>query len=235
MEETAKPGIDAGAERAAGQAPRKDRWDKFHILAQASIPLMGGLFTLVFHMQEQRSAGASLQLAEANQQLSRTQVQVALLPFLSSQDPKQRTLGLLLAPALDERFASDVASILAIDDPDNVVQGRAVSTLQVLRNSTRQDIKQDSQAALERAVVVTELRKRQLVQSLREAAEYVDGGSANAVEEAWRIYQDVLKQLPDSVTGLLAQPILAEAQRQAPSSKELAVRSYRSLFDPYIR
>lgn len=221
---------------------QKDRWDKFQIGAQVFIALAASAFTVVFGLNQQKNADATLQLALANFELARSQVKVSLLPSLSSEDARQRAMSLSLAKALDERFAADVASVLAVSDVNEGVRERARVILGGLSQSERNEVRQKAEKGANQYDIMNELRTRGLLKKLSDARGYIEGGSPGGIEEALKLYHEVVDQLSDSALGKLATlrelsldlSLLHGAREDEKGGyKEHAARKYRALFQDY--
>jgi len=213
---------------------QKDRWDKFQIGAQVFIALAASAFTVVFGLNQQKNADATLQLALSNFELAKSQVKVSLLPSLSSEDARQRTMGLSLAKTLDERFAADVAGALAISDANEGVREKARVILGSLAQSERDEVKQKAEKGANQYDLVNELRTRGLLKKLNEARGYIEGGSPNWAEEALNLYHEVINQLPYGALEKLDRGLLLDAaEDQKRGYKDHAARKYRALFQDY--
>lgn len=213
---------------------QKDRWDKFQILAQASLALVALAFTVMLGLYQQKNADATLEVARSNCELARTQVKSSLLPQLSSEDAKVRSLTLSLAVALDKQFAAEIASAYAINDVNEGVRQKARVVLGDLAQSDQDAVKQRALKSANQYDLVDELRTSGLSKKLQEARAYVEAGSPNGIEEALSRYHNVLKHLTPGALDKLDRGLLMDAQNDEKGGhKELAARKYRSLFQDY--
>lgn len=213
---------------------QKDRWDKFQVAAHVFIAFMALVFTVVFGLNQQKNADATLRLARANFELARSQVKVSLLPSLSSEDARRRTMALSLAQTVDELFAAEVAGALAFSDANEGVREKARVILGSLAQSERDEVKQKAEKGANRYEIMNELRARGLLKKLYDARGYIEGGSPNGNEEALKLYHEVLKQLSNSALEKLDRGLIIDAQEDEKRGyKEHAARKYRALFQNY--
>jgi len=226
----------------------KDLWDIFHICAQIMIALIALLFTILFSQKRERNAEATLQLAASNYEVAKSQAKVseermkatkaqvknALLPSLTSADPKQRDLGMYLAKTLDESFATDVASVLALHDPDLRIRKNARSTLGSLSLSQQEGVKEKAEKGLNRYEIMNELSAKGLLKKLDDAQNYLYAGNISGRETALRIYVDVVNQLSPNARDKLDQKLLSDAEKAYKEGHfEDAVRNFSRLFTDY--
>jgi hypothetical protein len=213
---------------------RKDKWDILKISAEIALPIVALVFTYFYQAKQQRVSEANLQLAQANRELARAQVEGSLLPYLSSNDPKQREIALSLARVLDEKFGADAAAILALNDPSAEVRIKAGSALRTLSRSGPDDVRKAAQAGLEQIDVMNELRAKGLLDKLRDAEGYLAGGSTSGKEAALTLYREVFAQLSAGARGKLDQKLLADAERDyREGNVGNALSEYRALFADY--
>lgn len=221
--------------------PRKDTWDRFQIVAQVAIAIIAFLFTVLFTVKQQRNADATLELASSNLDLAKAQKKIseeqlksALLPSLASDNPKQRTMALHLARTLDESFATAMASVIAVSDPDPQVRQSARVTLGALSQSQETEVRQRVEKSIAAYDVVNEMRTKGLLKRLSDAQGYLEGGNAQDKEKALQIYGDVVSQLSSAGRGKLDQQLLGEAERDYKEGhNDDAIRKYRALFAGY--
>ncbi len=195
------------------------------------LPSVGLLFTVVFGIVESLNRHATQKLSESNNRLAESNVKVSLLPFLNSPDPGQRKMALLLADALDPVFAADAASILSKNDPNQTVRFSARSTLEVLLSSPEKEIRELAKKSLDQTDIMNELRRENLLQSLQDAQNYIDGGGPDRFDKALELYQTVIERLSKESVDNLNQKLLTEAEKNyQKNNKELAATAYRQLF-----
>ena len=212
----------------------KDGWDKLHIGAQALIPLVAAIFTIVFSTKEQKNQTATIQLAASNYELAKSQVKVSLLPLLSSENERQRDMALKLAETLDELFAADVARIIALNDSSKNVRQSARSVLGSLSQSLKAEVRQKAKKGVDQYDIMNELRTKGLLKKLNDAQGYVDGGALNGDEEALKLYHEVINQLSQDALSRLNKDLLAAAQKDdKEGNTDQAARKYQALFADY--
>ena len=214
----------------------KDRWDKADVCARIAFAAASLLFAGIFGFMQRRNEAATQQLAASNFELSKSETKISLLPLLCSEDARQRMMALSLTRTLDNAFAVEVASILAISDPQKEVRQSARSVLSSLSRSKKEEVKASAQRGVERFETMGELRMKGLLQTLEDAQGYLDGGAANGDAEAVRRYRQVLASLsPEALAGL-DQDILKEAQSADSQGRlDQAARLYSSLFSDFRR
>lgn len=214
---------------------KKDKWDKFQILAQALIGIAVAAFTGVFGWHQHKNANATLELARSNCEIARAQVQVALLPALASEDPRKRAMALHLARVVDEDFASEVAPMLAVRDSSEIVQRSAKLTLENLTSSQQPKVKRIAKKGLYQYELMRDVKARGLQEELISARNYIEGGTVDGPEKAINIYCGVLNQLPYETLQKLDQGLLRSAQEDGRHGYfDSAARKYRALFPEAI-
>lgn len=215
----------------------KEGWrERAEFWARIGLPVVGLLFTAVFGSMGVFNQAATQRLATSNFELSQSQTKISLLPYLCSEDKRQRIMALSLAKALDPKFAVESATILAVNDPDKEVRQQARSILASLSHSPQEGIKRSAQKGVTRFETVGELRAKGLATLLQDAQGYVDGGATNGSVEAVKIYHEVLNQLsPEALAGL-DQDLLREARADESAGRfDQSARKYRALFADYLQ
>jgi hypothetical protein len=216
------------------QINNKDIWDKSNIVIQAFIALIALAFTLLFNFKQQENAEATLKLTSSNLKISEVQIKSSLLPLLSSNDPKQRTMAMYLAKALDEEFAAAIANVISINDPDSQVRKSARTTLVSLALSKENDIRQKAEKSIVQYDIVDEMRAKGLLKDLDNAEGFLEGGNFQDKEKALQIYRKVLSQLSKKSKDNLEQKLMNEANKDFNAGyNDNAISKYRALFSNY--
>lgn len=198
------------------------------------LPLAVFIFSVVFGIFETLNRNATLDLTESNIELAESKIKVSLIPFLTSQNSEQRKIALLLASALDPKFAAEVGPVLSKSDPDSTVRVSATNTLFGLLSNPQEDIQELAKEGISQTEIMNELRKKNLLVKLIDAQGYIDGGGPNGIDKALELYHSVIDQLSANAINNLDQNLLSEArQNYEKGSKDLAVRTYRQLFSDY--
>lgn len=209
-------------------------WEKIQIVAQVAIALIGLVFTILFGIMQQKNADATVQLAHSNIELSKSQVQISLLPAFTNDNVCQRVVGLYLAKNLDEEFAVEVSKAIIMSDADEKVREKARLILGIFSQSENDEIKNKAQKGAYQYDLVSELRERGLSKKLEDARLYLDGGDPSGIEKALKIYNDVINQLSDNALEKIDRSLLIDAKEdEKQQHNELAARKYRILFQEY--
>lgn len=226
-------------------ATSKDGWDIVQICAQTLLALIALSFTVLFGVKQQMNAEVTLQLAASNHELARAQantseeqmkaakaqVKNSLLPPLTSADPKQRDLAMYLATALDESFAAEVLTVLALHDPDQDRRNNARANLRILAHSQQEGIKEKAERGLDQTDIVSELRAKGLLKKLSDAEALLKEENVSGKEAALRLYHEVLSQLSLNSRKKLNQELLIDAEKDDREGHiDAAVGKYRALF-----
>jgi hypothetical protein len=211
-----------------------DTWHKAQIFAQAAIAFVGLIFTILFGIMQQKNADATIQLARSNIELSKSQLQVSLLPAFTNKHVCQRAVGLFLAKNLDEAFAVEVARALLMSDSDKSVREKARLILGMVSQSGSDEIQEKAKKGAHQYDLVSELRERGLLKNVSEAQGHIDGGNPSGIEKAIEIYHEVISQLSDSALEKLDRSLLIDAREdERLQHMEHAARKYRVLFQEY--
>ncbi len=150
--------------------------DALEKIYKVILPAVGLLFTIVFGFSEKYNRDATLKLTASNIELAKSKVKVSLIPLLTSSDSDQKAIALMLAKELDKEFAAKVGRVLAKADPDENVRGVARNTLESLSSSSNENISELALQGISQAEIVNELRTKNLLQDLKDAQNYIDGG-----------------------------------------------------------
>lgn len=216
----------------------KDWWERFKIIAEVSIAIIALAFTISFGVIQWQNievtkelAISNLQIAKAQEKNSVNRIKSALLPSLSSENPKQRAMALYLANVVDEPFATEISGILARNDPNKNVRQSARLTLDILSQSKHREIKQNAEKNIKQYDIVNELREKGFLKELKDAQGYLASGNFQDKDKALEIYHGIVKKLPPDIKNKLNQELLAHAEvAYKKGHRDDAVRIYSSLF-----
>lgn len=217
----------------------KDKWDKAHIIIQGGIAiigvviaLIGACFTYTFSVRQSKIGEATLELAKSNSRAAKQQIIAAIVPSLSSSDPKQRSIALALAENVDQEFSLRVASIYALKDPDKNVRKSASEVLISLSKSTVSAISQPAERSLGQYSLISELRDKGLLERIFAVKEKLDINRTDDQITAVKIYREIIDKLSQAGREKLDQRILSDAEDNYRKGlyKE-ALDKYQSLFN----
>ena len=207
----------------------------FEKLSKAILPWVGLIFTVVFGFSEKYNRDAKLELTASNIELAKSKLKVSLIPLLTSSDSDQKAIALMLAKELDEEFATKVGRVLAKIDPDENVRGAARNTLESLTLSSNENISELASQGISQVEIMNELRTKGLLQDLKDAQNFIDGGGPDRYERALDIYQSVIDSLSKDAVDKLNQQLLTRAKENfLRGDKDLAAETYRQLFAEYL-
>jgi hypothetical protein len=216
------------------QNTNKDIWDKSNIILRGILALIALTFTLLFNFKQQENADATLKLASSNLKLSQAQLECALIPLVTNEDPKKREIAMSIAQALDENFAQAISSVMSINDPDENVRRSARMTLGSLTLSKETVIRQKAEKSIDQYDIVNELRIKGFLNELNNAQKYLEGGNPNDKEKALQIYRKIITQLSQAARSKLDQTMLINADKDYKTGyNDNAVSKYRALFNDY--
>jgi len=209
-------GVYADNGSTAGRA-----WRVAHVLAQLAIAAVGLFFTVSYN--------------RVNSDLQRVQVQTSLIPLLTSADPNQRQLALALARRMNEQFAAQAASLLAVQDRSPEVRLSAAAELNSLAQGAPGGAREIAREGLNRARILEELRRKHLLEKLREASGYLGAQSVAGTGSAISLYLSVWKDLSESARRNLDPSLLRKAESALKyGAMETAARSYQAMFEPFL-
>jgi hypothetical protein len=219
----------------------KGTWDRFHIIIQALIAFIAIIFTILFNFKQKENSEATLKLASSNLEIAKSQANIskeqlksALIPFLASEEPKRRAMAMYLAKVLDEDFASTIATLYSINDPNPDVRKSARITLGNLSNSSQKDIKLRAEKSIAQYDIANELRSKGFLKELNDAVGYLEVGNILDKEKALQIYRKIVGNLTITARNKLDQTILNGAELDYHKGfLDNAVNKYRVLFSNY--